>query len=367
MLLESKASAGFTLTIYQARLDISVSSLGTMNPQIQINYSGLSVKTKSATGKDRLPSWSEAFNFEYLATELELVAIHKPLLLKDIEIGRCKVNIEETLGWFELRNNDKKVGSIRISIKEDKETLMSTGHSSKDSWELREDYNKKLNDLELEKEEAIYYKKKYKLKLEKLRQQKRKSNSGRPSSDELTEVIRTSLYSSEIENSDFVGKLQSQIRKLQKAQEDLNKRKELLKAQEENILNEKNKISVEWNEIKKARQEFAAVKQKINEEGLKIRNEQEKVANQSKLVEASRTTGIKSSRDQQRYNQIINRINCIGSPELMLYENLTERRSQSIEELHEKAQINRVPFTVEKPRPPLHPLSANSSRLIAFE
>ena len=123
MHFESKASGGFSLTIYQARFDISVSSIGTMSPQIQINYSGISVKTKIATGTDRLPVWSETFNFEFLANDIELIAIHKPLLLKDVEIGRCKLSIEESSGWFEMTRDGKKVGAVRVCVREDKETL----------------------------------------------------------------------------------------------------------------------------------------------------------------------------------------------------------------------------------------------------
>ena len=241
-MLESKVSGGFSLTVCQARLDISVSSIGTMNPQIQINYSGISIKTKIANDMDRLPVWSETFNFEYLQNEIELIAYHKPMILKDAEIGRCIIHIEEHSGWFELRKEGKKVGSIRITIREDRDTLMSTAHTSKDSWDLRDDYIKKLNELELEKEEAAFFKKKYKLKLEKIRQQKRKSSGCRSTFEESTDSILFPSSQSGSENQELINKIQTQIKKLQSAQEDLKKRKELLKIQEENINNERIKI-----------------------------------------------------------------------------------------------------------------------------
>jgi C2 domain len=363
MLLESKVSGGFSLTVFQARLDISVSAIGSMNPQIQISYSGVSIKTRAATGMDRLPMWSETFNFEYIDTELEIIAFHKPLLLKDIEIGRCKISVEENSGWFELRKDSRKVGSVRVGIREDRETFMNTAHTTKDSWDLRDDYVKKLNELELEKEEAVFYKKKYKLKLERLRQKKRKSSSIKSlNQDDDFEVPSDNL------TQNLSLKIQTQIKKLQVAQVDLNKRKELLKVQEDNIINEKNKISEEWEEISKARQELNVLKQKIDEEFTRLKNEQQKICIQSKLVDINRQSTGKPSREHQRYQQIMNRIQFIGSPEAgYRQENLTDRRSQSIEDIHEKAQVNRIPFTVEKPRPPLHPLSANSSRLISFE
>lgn len=358
-MLESKVLGGFSLTVYQARLDTSVSSIGTMSPQIQINYSGIKIKTKTATGMDRLPVWSETFNFECLSPDLELIAYHKPLLLKDIEIGRCRIAVEENSGWFELRNNGKKVGSIRIAIKDDKDTWMSTSHTIKDSWDLRDDYLKKINELELEKEEALFYKKKYKLKLEKIRQQKRKSNGvgQQKNSEEFNDC----------ESQDFIGKVTERIKKLQVGQEELLKRKELLRLQEENLSSEKAKVLVEWEENVKTRMEFKTMKQKVNDEYQKLKIEQEKVFEQIRASEQLRQGG-RPNREQQRFQQIMSRIQCISSPEhVWKYENLTDWRSQSIEELHEKAEVNRVPLTVEKPRPPLHPLSSNSSRLITFE
>ena len=363
-MLESKVSGGFSLTIYQARLDTSVSSLGTMSPQIQITYSGITVKTKTAAGMDRLPVWSETFNFEYLHSEFEVIAFHKPLLLKDIEIGRCKVLVEENSGWFELRRDGKKVGSIRIGIKEDRETWTSTAHTSKDSWDLRDDYIKKLNDLELEKEEATFYRKKYKRKLEKIRKNTRKS-SGARGMDERNFEVSTS---SERESEEIVGTLTAQVRKVQTAQEDLIKRKELLRLQEENINNEKERIRIEWEEVLRTRQEVGVLKQRVIDEYQRVKQEQVRIGEQVKQAELVRQWSSKQSREQMRYQQIRSRLQRAGSPERVWEcENLTERRSLSIEEMHEKTEINRIPFTVEKPRPPLHPLSANSSRLITFE
>lgn len=368
MHLESKVSGGFSLSLYQARLDISVSSIGSMSPQIQICYSGITVRTKVATGMDKLPVWSETFNFEYLDDELEVIAIHKPLLLKDVEIGRCKINVEDCSGWFELNKEGKKVGSVRLAIKEDRETTMRTSHTTKDSWDLRDDYIRKLNELELEKEEALFFKKKYKLKLEKVRQRKRKSSGTRLMTEDTSENYGSFCSSTDQESPDLIGKIQAQIKKLKSAQEDLLKRKELLRIQEENLSSEKQKLSQEWEEVHKARQDYSVLKQKINEEYQKIRNEQMKIQSQGKCAELTRQQNLKSNREQQRYKQIMHRMQCIGSPEIQWrYENTIDRRSLSIEDLHEKAQVNRVPQTVEKPRPPLHPLSANSSRLITFE
>ena len=359
-----KFSGGFSLTIYQARLDISVSSIGTMSPQVLINYCGITVKTKTATGMDRLPVWSEVFNFEFLHSEFEIIAFHKPLLLKDIEIGRCRILVEENSGWFELRREEKKVGSIRIGIREDRETWTSTTHSSKDSWDPRDNYIKKLNELELEKEEASFYKKKYKRKIEKIRQNKRKSSGTRGSEERNFEVSTCSEH----ESQEIEGKLTTQIRKLQTAQEDLIKRKELLRLQEENISNEKRKISEEWEEIFRTRKEVRGLKQRVMDEYQKVKQEQVRIGEQVKQVEFDRQQTTRQNRELQRHQQIMNRLQGAGSPEHgWKHENLTERRSQSIEEMHGKTEVNRIPFTVEKPRPPLHPLSANSSRLIAFE
>ena len=78
------------------------------------------------------------------------------------------------IDWVTLSDSTNSLaGSIFLNIsldtKEAATALKSAKHSASNSVDLREEYLKKLNEVELEKEETEYYKKKYKRKLAKLK------------------------------------------------------------------------------------------------------------------------------------------------------------------------------------------------------
>ncbi|CAG9318351.1 unnamed protein product [Blepharisma stoltei] len=407
MALKSKASGGFLLNLFQARLSISVASIGTMNPQVHIHYGCLTMKSKTATGQDQNPHWNEGFSFEITENELELIVYHKPLLLKEVEIGRCNVKIEDTAGWFEITKEGKKVGSIRIALREEKETsVQSTNHSSNNSWDLQNEYTKKLAELELEKEEVSFYKKKYKLKLEKLKQERRRLQGYEEgvitdealgistSLDELKysnfEVAEENNYSRHDGSLKLIfEKIQKHTKKMQNAQMEIIKRKQLLRAQEENLVQEKLRIKQEWENMEKAKIEFEVVKKRISDEYLKLKHHKQKLKLQNKLIEMNKQRANKTARQKERHQQILDKIKNSKSPEqsdwsenpiwtdnepslkndAIDFSYTQPRRAQSIEG-HPLIDFHtaRTPQTSEKPRPPLHPLSANSSsRLICFE
>lgn len=55
MALKSKASGGFLFHLYQARINVNVASIGTMNPQVHLSYGGITMKSKVANGQDQNP------------------------------------------------------------------------------------------------------------------------------------------------------------------------------------------------------------------------------------------------------------------------------------------------------------------------
>jgi hypothetical protein len=80
------------------------------------------------------------------------------------------------MDWFPLLNDSgAQVGSLLAHLnfeerdRDSRELSMrSTFHTSNNSLDLRDEYAKRLNELELEREEVEYYKAKYKCKIEKL-------------------------------------------------------------------------------------------------------------------------------------------------------------------------------------------------------
>ena len=116
---------GFSISIIQAEFFYSFSSIGTMSPQIHVLYPPNIVKTRIAYDQDLNPNWQETFNFENRAQDIELVAIHCPVLLNDVEIGRGFVKACRGFCEVEMFNGGRSVGKVKIWIGD--EGLISGG------------------------------------------------------------------------------------------------------------------------------------------------------------------------------------------------------------------------------------------------
>ena len=100
-------------------------------------------------------------------------------MFREVELGRCKIYISDLtrgklIDWVTLSDkNNSLAGSIFLNISLDTRDAApghkSAKHSASNSVDLREEYLRKLNEVELEKEETEFYKKKYKRKLAKLK------------------------------------------------------------------------------------------------------------------------------------------------------------------------------------------------------
>jgi hypothetical protein len=313
---------------------------------------------------DRLPVWQETFNFERSEDDVELIVFHKPLLLKDVEIGRCRLKLLETSGWFELIREGKKVGAVRLAIREDKDCRIETWHNTSESLDLRDEFIRKINELELEKEEALFFKRKFKEKLEHVKEKKRRSSGNLVSTGDFTEY--TGVDSAEGYPEESLLKIQCQVNNLQIATRELKKKKEMIDRKIEESHKERMKIAEEWKDVRRRKEMVLEFKKKIDGERVKVKNEQLRI-NSNAFVE-NFSCERKNDRDQFRVVQFSNRINGVLSPVTFSRNRLgTPFACSSIDDLQEKVEVNKIPMTVEKSRPPLHPLSGNSSRLISFE
>lgn len=95
-------------------------------------------------------------------------------------VGSVSIPTEDLLeskshSTYPLVGNTENTGTIGVSFSlyEERRSEHSTHNTSSNSVDLKEEYFRKLNELELEKEELEFYKKNYKRKLEKLNQEKR--------------------------------------------------------------------------------------------------------------------------------------------------------------------------------------------------
>jgi len=112
------------------------------------------------------PAWNECVTFELAESPfLDIFVIHKTMIFSDKEVGSCRILLSEIykgkmLDWWPLHDGNMVVGSIlaNLSFDEKECSIRSTHHTSNNSLDIRDEYIKRLNDLELEREEIEYYK-----------------------------------------------------------------------------------------------------------------------------------------------------------------------------------------------------------------
>lgn len=327
MALQSSPSNGFSLLVLQARLEVSVASVGVMRPFARVGYSGVNMDTRVVDYNGGSPHWNEIFNVEYLDNHLEVMVFHKPFLLREVEIGKCSVKVADVSGWFEIYKGGLRTGAVRLCLKEEND---SGGGSPRDSRDIKNEYSKKVNELELEKEEAIFYKKKYKAQLEKLRQLKRK------------------LWSPPLgktpEHTGTVEILQEHYKHNMKRREQLLSEQEI-ELEEKRTREMKETLMSEKRALEETKTTLNSQKEKLEKELLKI-----KEFKQQRALERSH-----SPRDQRVRSAVA----------LDIYELPYSQPRRAISS--EEEYYNRHWLTTQQTRPPLHPISLNrSSRLISF-
>ena len=164
------------LKVFEASLFKSVSRHGSMNPFVEVQWNEITWTSKIAKEQNTTLKWDDFQSFE--ATEIGPAVIkimHNNFLLPATEIGLCVISSDElskgkTKEWIEIFSQGKVVGKIKItvSVDEEKRTDISTQNSSFAHLDLKEEYLRRANELELEKEELEFYRMQYKKKTQKL-------------------------------------------------------------------------------------------------------------------------------------------------------------------------------------------------------
>jgi hypothetical protein len=183
--------------------------MGNMNPYVEVLWNDVTWSSKVAKDQNTSPKWEDFHTFE--ASEVGpavMRVLHHNLLLPAQEIGVCVVSSEELLKgktkeWLEIFAEGKVVGKIKVTVNayEEKRTDLSTQNTSYAYVDLREEYFRRLNELELEKEELEFYRMQYKKKTQKLQQDKKHYKST------LTEIVKrkTPQHTEESSDDDFHG------------------------------------------------------------------------------------------------------------------------------------------------------------------
>lgn len=170
------------IKLIEASLTRNIAKYGLMSPFVELTYKKETWTSKIANDQHLSPSWDDYHIFESSDPHpLSIKVLHSSLFFKPQEICSTQLTIEDlskglTKQWVELFHNGKSSGKISISVNmyEEKRSEQSTLNTSFANIDLKEEYFRKSNELELEKEELEFYKRKYKKKTQKLAQEIRK-------------------------------------------------------------------------------------------------------------------------------------------------------------------------------------------------
>jgi C2 domain len=216
---ESVPSLNLAVAVHQARIDLPLNSLIICH-QVTVKYNDIIVR--SNLSYHTAPIWDQIFNFEYTEGCLSVYLLNNPPFCKQNILGTCKIPAKKITGWFELKNDQKKIGAVRVTVQLDKNEKY-----------LQKQYQTKIQLLQSTQKEVSCLKNKYIKKIARLKQEKYK----------LLQIKEN------IEDTEHFHDLNTRAYTLRNEQKDLLKKKALIRIQEEKIEIEKDKIRRAWEEI----------------------------------------------------------------------------------------------------------------------
>lgn len=180
------------------------------------------------------------------------------------------------LDWWPLHDGNMVVGSIlaNLSFDEKECSIRSTHHTSNNSLDIRDEYIKRLNDLELEREEIEYYKQKYKCKIEKLNQEKRRCRTVIQEWRQPSDFSDSFSVVSECISKENAYEIEKQ--NLYKEKNSLQRKKANLLRKEDELKIEREKIILERDRLKGDRLKIEQLRNIVKGEFKKLKQKREK-------------------------------------------------------------------------------------------
>ncbi|OMJ83009.1 hypothetical protein SteCoe_16164 [Stentor coeruleus] len=261
------------LKVFESSLSRNVAKFGSMNPYLEVSWNDEKWRTKALSGAHLTPIWNEGHIFEALdPAPAHLKVVHNGLLFTNQEIGSLVISVEDltqgkTKEWLEIYYEGNSAGKILISANmyEERRSEQSTHNTSYASVDLKKEYARKLNELELEKEELEFYRRKYKRKVEKFNQEKRNYKA------KVTEIVRrTTPKHTEESSSEEIGDY-SQPQIVVVTPNDETEQEECLANKEKALLQQE-------------KQAYSQLKNQLDIELARLRREKHRMSVQRKLV-----------------------------------------------------------------------------------
>lgn len=210
--MNTKASTGITLNIYEGQIDSKTCDIGKINAIVIATHGDINLSTVVCADFGLFPKWNQVFHLEKQGEFMDLQVFHKPLLMEKIKLGSCTVQVSNQNGWVHLFNKAQRVGSLKIGIFNEIATS-----SPSEGYEL---YHKTLQDLQILRSETQKYKEKY-----------------------LQEKSRNGKQKNLSKINDLILSLQDHQEKYTNLRDEVNEKKKFLKDEEEKVLNEKVQIA----------------------------------------------------------------------------------------------------------------------------
>ena len=246
-------NSNLSIKIHQAHLDFPKFRL-LICPQISVIYNEIPVRTKVVY--ETSPIWEETFNFEYSKDISTIILYNNPPICKETILGSCNIKIQKTTGWFELKNNNTRVGSVRLTIKQEKT--------------IKKEIISKILEIKKASEEVLYIKKKYIKKLLKLKQHKNSAFSTKENFSESFNISNQKVL-------------------LRTEQKEFLKKKALVLIQEENLEQEKILLQEAKNEIEKEKKEIQDMILRANENFNEVKINKLRLNLQNRISDYSKT------------------------------------------------------------------------------
>lgn len=177
--LSEKQTIAINLRLLKATISINVARFGKMNPYASIVSGSKTYRSSIAKNADCFPEWNENFELEVRVDSiLEITLYHSAYIIGDVLIGSCSLTyemvkkglVEESLP---ISSTHGHAGRLLISciVEEEKASDLNTNNML-EMLDEREDLLSKLAELDLQREELYFYKRKYKQKIHKYSEEK---------------------------------------------------------------------------------------------------------------------------------------------------------------------------------------------------
>ncbi|CAG9320316.1 unnamed protein product [Blepharisma stoltei] len=266
---ETQQTIYLTIRLIEAKFENNVVRLGKMSPYAEIRHGEQIWKSQAAAGQHLSPHWNQSCTFISKSLfPLEIRFLHKSRIFSDVEIAKITINIDQSTrkkgaSWWNLAEGSGRV--LLCFIWDLAEEMRNSGV----------DYKKLIQEVELEKEEVKFYKKKTQQKLWNL---KIESNSCKKHIKKATNTEESTH--SDTEESNLKSPRTSFGRNSGKIDR-IREEREKIKNEYKMMMEIRKKASREYEEIMKKK---AVMRREMENKGMPRNSSEERISQKEEIL-----------------------------------------------------------------------------------